>query len=301
MGFKAAWIQLVVVILSLWQNHSMASDPSSPIVRFDIPSAIACREIPTITTKSMAKLVEAAIPLSANVSYPEDKFQSLKIELVTFERMPRIVDFLPKETLVAATKSGIAISESDDGRVSYANVQLQVRKTGGSVGVDAETKGRSIQRTYTLPMQNVVLATSGTLERGAGIWFKLERTAEQQLEKQHMLYVIFEVDQTWRCDAVRCAVQGITKGGEVCGESVYYLGLFLDGDVEAKERANNLGLNKKYEQIVDRQRKIGEIEGYLTYPQFGYGSMAERERIKVKSLQKEFDDQLADLRRFRLK
>jgi len=301
MRFTATWLALLVIIYSSAENTSLASDPSYPTVGFDIPAAIACREISTKTAILQKKLVEAEIPLSVRVGYPADQFQSIRVELATFERLPLIRDFMPKETLVAATEGGVAITESKDGRVFYAYAHLQGVQGVVSGGVEGETQGQSLQRTYTLPVPNVVLATSGTLDRGAGIWFKLERTAQHQLEKQHLLYVIFEVDQAWRCDAVKFAAQGTANKGQVCGEKAFHLGLYLDGDEEAKELASNLGLNEKYEHIVEGQRKVHEIEGYFTYPQLGYGSMAERERVKVRSLQKDFDAELSGLRQFKVK
>lgn len=326
MKFATLFIAFLVITLNDWSRPSLASDPSVPTVSFDVPAAIACREISMKMEKSQKKLVEAEIPLSAQIGYPADKLQSIRVELATFERLPAIIDFMPKQTLVAGTEGGVEITESEDGRVTYtcklqANGKLEGKSKGnasasnGIASASAEvaqtvegsgnaaigvvnTKGSSLIRTYTLPAPNVVQATSGTLERGAGIWFKLERTAQHHLEKQHKLYIIFEVDKTWRCDAIKVAVQGKATSGEVCGEKAFYMGMYLEGDTEAKIRASNIGLNVKYDSISAGQRKVNEIEGYLSYPLLGYGSMAERERKKVRRLQKEFDDELAGLRLF---
>jgi len=207
---------------------------------------------------------------------------------------------LPKEKLAAATEGGITITEGEDGRVSYG-IGLQAEKEGVSANGRVEaTNSRSSKREYTLPATNVVVATSGTIERGACIWFKFERTAQHQLEKQHMMYVILEVDSAWRCDAVKYATQATATGGEICGENAFYLGLYLNGDKDAKNLASNLQLMQKYQSIVDGQKKVREIEGYLAYPLLGYGTMAQKERIKISKLQNEFDQELANLRKFRL-
>jgi hypothetical protein len=244
-------------------------------------------------------LVECEIPLSVRIGYPSEKLRSIRAELVTFERAPAIIDFLPKEKLAAATDGGITITEGEDGRVSYG-IGLQTEKAGVSaIGRAESMNSRSSKREYTLPAPNVVVATSGTIERGACIWFKFERTAQHQLEKQHMMYVILEVDSAWRCDAVKYATQATATGGEICGENAFHLGLYLNGDEDAKNRACNLQLMQKYQSIIEGQRKVREIENYLSYPLLGYGSMAERERIRVRKLQSDFDQELANLRKFR--
>jgi hypothetical protein len=298
MGFVLQVVLLALTLLGFMPNLSWASDPTYPAVRFDIPVAVACREISAKSTKAGIKLVEAEIPLSALFGHPQDQVQSIRAELMTFGRLPVIRDFLPNETLIAATDGSIEITESDDGRVSSGAIRLEAGENGFSINGEAKTDGRSSLRAYRLPPPNVVVTTSGTLDRGAGVWFKVERTAQHQLEKQHMIYVIFEVSQAWRCDAVKLAAQATAKDGGVCGERVFCVGLYLKDDEAAEERARNIDLMRKYELVVAGQNKVREIEGYLSYPLLGYGSMAERERIRVRQLQNDFDEELAGLRQF---
>jgi hypothetical protein len=302
MKFALNVLIVICIIVSQLPGRLLGSDPSDPnypTVEFDLPPAVACRKIPSQSSRPGRILVECEIPLSVRVGHPSDKLRSIRAELVTFERAPAIIDFLPKEKLAAATDGGITITEGEDGRVSYG-IGLQAEKDGVSANGRAEaTNSRSSKREYTLPAPSVVVATSGTIERGACIWFKFERTAQHQLEKQHMMYVILEVDTAWRCDAVKYATQATATGGEICGENAFYLGLYLNGDEDAKNRASNLQLMQKYQSIIEGQRKVREIENYLSYPLLGYGSMAERERIRVRKLQSDFDQELANLRKFR--
>ena len=290
----------VAIVLGLLENMLNASDPRYPRVDFDLPLAVACREIPTKTKESGKKYVEAEIPLSVRVGFPVDGLQSILVELVTIGRRPVIHDFMPKEKLVPETDGGVSITEREDGKVSYASIGLGVnsKNKNAKIQTEANENARALQRTYTLPAKSIVLATSGTSDRFSGIWFKLERTAQHKLEKQHKLYIIFEVDKKWCCDAVKFAAKGVSKENENCGENLFYLGLYLEGNENAKNRADKLGLNEKFKMIVESQKKIREIEGYVAYPYLGYGTMAEKERIVMRNLQKGMSDELEEMRKY---
>lgn len=277
-----------------WPQMLLGSDPNQPSVEFDLPPAIACRAIQKNASDSQKKLVEAEIPLSVRVGYPEEKLQGVWVKFATFGRQPEICDILPQEKLDPATEGGIKIIESQKGQTYYGYAGLNGK---ASVVAKANTAVRFVQREYVLPSPKMVAVTSGKSDRGAGAWFKLGRTIEHQLGKQHKLYVIFEVDRAWRCDAIKFELRGESASGGNCGEAAFFVGLYLDGDSEAKTRAGSLGLNSTLHRILEGQKRVKEIEGKFAYPLLGLGSEAERERVKVKELQKKFDEELANLRR----
>jgi hypothetical protein len=172
--------------------------------------------------------------------------------------MMQVVDYLPRTTMDTSLAGNIRVQRSKENS-SQINLgvdggfELIHANAGGSLGQAA----RSALEYELAPPQEMVAAV-GTIGRGTGVYFKLRRTPQVSLEGSRDFMISLRVPMSWRGGYFRAycqAVQRTHRGVEVVGAGTFLLPLYLAGDFEAKQLAENLSNSEQRLYAVARKNQ----------------------------------------------
>lgn len=232
--------------------HVSAGEP--PRVHFDMPFTIACRDV---TPREFAaaypnhRLVEARFEISSLLlSGKEQDLTQIFVRIDSPQRTVSIVDYLPKTLHESRLASPIGISKTDE---RNASIGINVTGKYEILTTLAATAGLGQKTTscvkYDLLPPLETVAASGTLLRGAGVFFKLKGNQRRLLEGASEFALVLKVDRDWRSDHVRvlCTAAGIQRGFVSsldqdirAGQREFAVALYLEGDEEARIEAEEL-------------------------------------------------------------
>lgn len=271
---------LYVIALTLFLAAGRAA-AESPSVSFDVADVIGCADV---TTENYAKmysdlrLVEARFRISTRLDAGVEKdIEEVSIEILSPERSLRLVDFMPKTQLGSDVAGEIEISE-DVGRtgsiaasikpqlsVSYKGVDSNLSAGISSASIDAsQTKKSETTKKYKLLPEKELLLASGTIHRGHGVYFKLKPSTQTSVQGWKELACIFEVPRKWKTDWIMltCGATGqksrfpFGKSEVRAGYEQVFVGLYLEGDLESRERALELAaVQEQHHQALAAQAR----------------------------------------------
>ena len=229
-----------------------------PAVRFDAGRLIACRVAATEDSARAdpdEKIIEVNFRVSTLVTAGKaTDIDELLIMITSPEDRVRVVDFSPSTQMVTDVEGPIEVVETEDTAKSvdarlggvasggHGIVDLQLKPTlGGGV-----TQGHSLTQTLKRRAPMHVKVASGTIDGQSGVFFKLKRNTQSTLEGVKEYSCRFAVPSDWRAGRamVSCAARTERKGFfgsriHLCGSAEFSLGLYLEGDVKAKQSARN--------------------------------------------------------------
>jgi hypothetical protein len=270
-----------------------------PKVDFDVSYSVACRDV-TPRDRAEAqpnqRLIEARFEVSALVRRgKESDVRQLMYEVSSPKQRLRVVDFSPKTQLESEFTDPIQVVDSGEDSTSLdASLSARLSPLGGvdlapTAGASKLSKSNR-QEKYSKrgPMQLVV--ASGTTNRGHGVFFKLKPFSQESLQGRKEFVCRFVVSKDWRADYVyidcEAESQGKTPwtGSHHVGSRRVLVGLYLQGDSEAREMAERLA--RAYEDYRGARRAkggfgaeaAGELGGLLRrLPGLGVVSSAVKE------------------------
>ncbi len=248
---------LLVMLAMVVAPQSARAD--EPVVIFDAPLSIACREVTTdefADTHPEEKMIEVTIHVSTLVTAGlADDVDHLIVTFSSPSRRLRTVDFLPKTELAADLAGPIDVVE-----VAEQDKSLKA-SLGGGVGfrygladvsaAPAASTGTSRRQSskesfQRLSSQHLLLA-SGTTNAGHGVFFKVKASSQTSLEGDQTFVCRFAVLRAWRGDwaKLECWAYGykkdlFNKKIQLCGHSNVLIGLYAAGDVDAQATAEQL-------------------------------------------------------------
>ena len=247
-----------------------ASGP--PHVYFDLAPVVACRDV---TPKEFAeanpdeKLVQATFAISSLISSgdQEDLLQFF-YRVESLEGTLQVFDYSPKTTLASEVAGNIGIEKKNEKskHISLAVSGAFEWPVSGSGSGNLGSKSVDAVR-YELVPQMVAVAASGTIRRGAGVYFKLRPSRSTSLEGAKEFTVVFRVGRSWRADCIQvmCKAVGIRRGvvlplddSIVCGQRRFLVALYLEGDLSAKAAAERFAhaASELRKTIAARRRDI---------------------------------------------
>ncbi|MCH8042636.1 MAG: hypothetical protein IID44_02855 [Planctomycetes bacterium] len=277
--FFAALILPSLVLTAVSQSATAAA----PKIEFDVPEAIACREVAgdeaTADTPN-DKLIEVRFQISSLLrSGREADVSHFLYRIEDARRTMQVVDYLPKTQLTSEIIGKVTV-DAKQGGSSNIGGSLSARYDGigaGSLNAGASKSSESHVRYELLPPKEL-LAASGTILRGYGVYFKLRPSKQTSLEGAKEFVCVLRVPAAWQAGTVtiRCEAFGTAKGGtSVCGRAEFRVALFLPGDEKAKAAAVELVRAKgAYEEVLAAHRihvkdgaYVGTAKGYRTVEQ----------------------------------
>jgi len=193
----------------------------------------------------------------------------------------QIEDFSPQTTLQSPYAGNISKenrSELDlNGKLS-ANERFS-KSLGADATLGFNRKQATVEKVDVLPELKLV-AASGTIHRGRGVYFRFNRTKQTSLEGTTMLGIVLAVPESWSADTmtVRCqakirqsVVPGTPSKETQLPESQYTVAIYQAGDRYAAEVAERyiqeetrwLKTKRDYADEIHDRRKDSPLD-YLT-------------------------------------
>jgi len=224
-----------------------------PRVRFDMPGMIAAHDVTPLEFASAnpgEKLVEVVLPISSLIGAEgDDRLLQFIYRLESPHSAFEVVDFLPKTTLTTRFASPIGHQRSQEqtnqlGLSLTGNYPPFVSSTGNA---GTSTKTSSSVRYELLPPLEL-LAASGTMERGSGVFFKLKPSPRTSLEGSKDFAMVLRVPANWRGDCLWVTCEALSHSRSALSfesstnrqRSEFVVALYLNGDEEAKRAATRL-------------------------------------------------------------
>ena len=255
----AGELLLAATMLS-WPASAHAA---APRIGFDVSYSVECRDVTPIEfaeANPESKIIEARFGVSALLRRGEEKeIKELMYRIWSPEKRLRVVDFEPKTRVGSEVTDSIAVVETEEGASSLdGSVSVQFSPLAGvhvapSAG-GSKMKKQILQQTYSRLPPKQLLVASGTTNREHGVFFKLKPSSQASLEGQREFVCLFVVPGSWRGDYayVDCRARSRSRPpwtpGEECGSRRVLVGLYLQGDAEAREAAE--GLAHAYEAYL---------------------------------------------------
>jgi hypothetical protein len=233
-------------------------------ISFDVAAKIAAQQVNAET--SHEKMIVLPIKLSVFVSPNEHAVLNSVVFVFDCPTAEfQVVDFLPKTTLDTSYAGNVA--------VNYAAVkqqQLAFDATGyykaltGAYATGAYRNDSQMSANFAmLPPRELVLAT-GTVERGSGVYFKLQQTSQRTIEGEHCLFVIAKVPQHWRGDVARLRCYAYGKENSLLSsfeeerklsQQDFLIALHAASDTAAEQSAQQfLQHEQQFRQLAAQER-----------------------------------------------
>jgi hypothetical protein len=246
----AAWLTLSIAI-----SASLAGPP--PLLEFDVPFAISCRDV---TPKDFPKknpgkeVVEVVVRVSTWIKAGTEKDLKQCLFTLVDPGSPEtlvVTDWLPRTKLDTEFAKPIHINREKDAKLGI-NLSAHYGVTAAG---DASGQVKSAVTYEMLPPREIVLA-SGTIRQGHGVFYKLRPSTQTTLEGMKSFCAIFAVPRGWRggCLKLECEAIGSDRGlvppldREVTsGLAIFCLALYREGDTEAQRLA---------ERVASRQQEL---------------------------------------------
>ena len=273
---------LAALLLPLLAGAAVAEDPD---VQFDCDPTVVCRDITPVDfslSNPDEKIIEATMRISTRMTAgATEDLTELVYEIQS--SLGRIDDFSPRTKLSSEYVEPIQIIKT----VGKNNT------IGGSVNGTMAAPiplpasahpvasiGRNEHDSVTEEMRKMPakkpLIISGTFSQRQGVFFKFKQSNQVSLEGIKSITCSFIVPRDWRGDylLVSCRADGqrsryFIKGIYPCGESRFVVGLYLEGDLEAKQAAIGLADRQialqrhgvSFDAVVDESESDSEKNG----------------------------------------
>jgi hypothetical protein len=236
-----------------------------PRLHFDVSYSVECQDVTPpefAETNPDSKLIEARFQVSSLLRRgKESDVKELMYVVWNPEKRLRVVDFEPKTQVGSEVTDAIEVVETGEKATSLdGGVSVKFEPWAGvhvapSAGASHASK-KNLQQKYSRLPPKQLLVASGTTRREHGVFFKLKPSTQASLEGQREFICRFVVPKGWRGDYayVDCAAKPRDRSPwaapDDCGSRRALVGLYFQGDVEAKEAAERLA--QAYESYVDR-------------------------------------------------
>jgi hypothetical protein len=240
-------VWLVTVLTSL--SFSGAVYAAAPRVDFDTSYTAECRDVTPCAFAAAhpdLMVVETTFRISTRLlSGREADLEELLIEITSPDQRLSVVDFVPRTELDTDIAGEIEVVETNDHTkstntglggtvgIEYGLVKAQATPSAGGGKTDHAGTKKSYKQ---IPPKQLLLA-SGTIDRGQGVFFKLKPSTNASLEGMREFACLFLVprDLTGQWVQIACQARASKKSyfsikPPHCGEGLFHVGLFLEGD-----------------------------------------------------------------------
>jgi len=265
----------IAVTLGLWLNVCHAG---SPRVQFDVAAMVGCRDVTPAEFAEVnphERLFEARFQVSSLIrGGDEDGLAQYLYRIESPHGGFFVVDYLPKTTLATDVVGPVGIQNERE-KTQSVGINVSGHYDNLVRGDASATRGTSIKSNvrYELLPPLELLASSGTIGREGGVYYKLRPSKRTSLEGAREFTIVLRVPHAWRGDfvRVRCEAAGRRTGilptfenQGAWGMAEFLVALYAEGDGQAKRAAAQLVYSEQaLRETVGRCRR--EIRR-LAYP-----------------------------------
>lgn len=248
-------------------------------VRFDAPRMVSADPLaweqsgyqPSIAG---TRLVSIRIRMSAQVPVrTHEQIDELLFQVRSASGLTRVLDHWPKTQASSQVQGSIDVSTTN-----YEQQHFSLRALAGSPGTAAATGSlqrdaiETLERSYAEKPKLVTYLSSGTLNRGSGVFWQLRPSPEQSIEGDRDYWLLCEVSHDWKGDLFEVTAQASLKsassrystshlgetGSSSCstGMGRYRIAVYLAGDGQAYEQAERfVEYEQRLYQVADRHHE----------------------------------------------
>lgn len=225
----------------------MSADDS---VEFDSRELFSCAEVkPPQRADMKQKVVVIVIPVSANFLGKEESIENLHYEFA-FPKSITILDHFPK-TQTGTDGAGLTEKQRRERQVTDLNVKFggegKVNFTLWGVGVNAGGGAAKNKRdlnevetnvkSFHLPPRDQVVV-AGTYNKGQTLYFDLNWFNQVTRAGQSDYAFLVQVPKDWTRDVITLSCTA-KRSGQVAGKLIQNVGLYINGDDDARQRVEN--------------------------------------------------------------
>ena len=271
---KRYW-QAVVSISLFLMPATEATASGKGKVYFDVSHSVACYDV-TVANPAWAeageRVVEATIRVSMRITGGEESnLDYLIYTIQSPSRRLRVVDFSPRSEATSNIAGEIEVlTTREQGASTDAKVAagLPVFFSGGvaqatpAIGVGQTNHETTTNKYSRVPKQQLLLA-SGTVDREHGVFFKLKPSPQHPLEGMREFTVRFSVPSSWQGDWITVQCKAVGSSGnpffhkqESWGSLSVYIGLYLDGDIEARTLSDEVARRQEKHHVDPTFTKV---------------------------------------------
>ena len=262
---------IAVFQFAAWQGSAVAV-AELPCVHFDVPEAVA---VTLNEDEELQKqypdelLLTAAFDVSSLIRAGRESRMSQYLYVIESPyRTLSVLDYMPKTELTTTLAGNVTVQKHAE---SSANLGLNgalpqpspvVTNGSASLGKSSGTRFN-----YELLPPKQILLASGTISRGAAVYYKLQASQQTSMDGMKRFVVVFRAPADWRGDYVRLRCAAYDRAGgdnerPICGSSDFLVGLYRAGDDVARSKVQTLTradrrlrqLARSSQDSVDRQR-----------------------------------------------
>ncbi len=265
------WMWMSVLCLA-YCGSTKAGD--APVFEFDVARIVACQDATTEAYRQKHQesfLIEAVIEISPRlVSGKEPDLKELLIEIKSpDERLP-LRKYLPNSVLTSDVVGGVIRIEQTETNGLFT-LDYSVTSQVGQAKI--ELNGMQSHASLSKLAPKSLLVASGTTDRSHGVYYKLMPSPRDTVQKTYQFTCLFEVPRSFRSDYLQidCRATGIKRGligyldsEVICGSAGFVVGLYLNGDEQAKDAAEKISKCQQdlFDEIIrHRQELVKQAEG----------------------------------------
>ncbi len=227
---------------------------AQPAIRFDLaPLSVAEAVEPNESAKPLPgqRLVRIPLRISALVDSPQPpRIDQVMIQVHCIDSSASVADYAPRTELASPFEGNLEINQTAE-RNKHLGFTLNGgygHMVEGTLAGDAAKKDiDNVKFRRVAPLE--VVAASGTLGRGHGVYFKLRSTALQVLEGDKQFEVVLSVPQAWQSGLLDVQIAANTSkktfGGldsevRCVGRAEFVVATFLDDNPAVRQAAMTL-------------------------------------------------------------
>lgn len=255
LAFRWGWSVLVVSWILLSPSATLSAQEP---VRFDAPLVVSADPLPWEQsgyrpTISGTRLVSIRVSMSAQVPVTtQGRIDELMFQVRSASQQMRVLDHWPRTETASPIAGTIDVSNTD-----YQQQHFSLRAVAGSPGIGAaqglaqRDTQRTTARNYAEKPQLSTHLSSGTIDRGRGVFWQLRPSPEQTIEGDRDYWLLCEVSEQWRGDLLEVTATASANpehndgNSRPLGNKRFMVAIYLAADEEAYQQAQRF---VEYEQ-----------------------------------------------------
>jgi len=267
---------VMLTVISFSTTIAMAA---SDKVFFDLPRTTPCRDVTTAEfylSNPSERLVEAHFQISSLIrSGGEDDLVQFFYRFDCLTPGAEVVGYLPQTTLTSDVAGTVGVQKiNEDSKTLGLAVTGAFDHVVSGTGTGNLNSKNTTNIKYDLLPPLEMVAASGTLNRGTGVYFKLKPNSQSSLEGGKEFVVVLRVPHEWRGDMiqVQCQASGyrntstppFEERGSIGGQR-FLVALYMEGDEQAKQIAQRVATSEQQlRNLAIANRRAIEKQAYPT-------------------------------------
>lgn len=259
MSARTAHLTIAFICSIVLPTH-LSSAKDLETVRFDAPAIVVAELVnPDVVTEPTTggKLVRLRIAVSTRVdAHFAGQVSEFTVEFLSPTHTMRMLDYWPKHEVYSDVEGNISIERSlENGQAAGVNLSASYEPwVRGGAKLDSQVKTNLHQRFAQKP-QLQLLASSGTMQRGYGVFFKFRPGPVATLDGTREVAFLAEVPTSWRADMLQVIMrasgsphrssQHNSNQSSALGSCRLWTIVHLEGDAVAAAQAQRLVIREQ--------------------------------------------------------